>query len=200
MALITAAQFRAWYPLLTGTSEDTAIDTVIDAVSALMARTCGFPRADDGTYTLEAATYTRYIDCPHRKSPRVLDLGVWPVVSVTSAHVDPMWDYGADTAVDAGDMVLDEARGWLWLDPGSSSAWASAARANKVVISAGFATTPDDLAWLCAQAVRHAWDRRRVQGVQSHQMQGEQQTLADTDDVLPEAVRRGLYTYTVAPR
>jgi hypothetical protein len=204
MALLSAAEFRGYYPLLTGTAEDTAVGTVVSSVGALMARTCGYPRSDAGTWTMESATYTRYYDGPTLRHPRCLDLGLWPVVSVTSAHADADWAYGADTLIASGDLVLDGARGLLWIAPtttgSAATAWLDVARANKVVLVAGYATVPDDLKWLCAQAVRHAWDRRRVQGVSAHQMGGDQQTVTDTDDVLPEAVRRGLYTYTLLPR
>ncbi len=201
--LITAAEFRGWYPLLSGASEDTAVETVIDAVGTHIARVCGYPRTDAGTWTLEAATYTRYYDGPSRRSARCLDLGIWPVVSITSAHADPDWDYASDTLVASGDLTLDGDRGLLWIDPnptGSAAAWVEAPRGNKVVMSAGYGTVPDDLKWLCAQAVRHAWDRRRVQGQTQHQMSGDSTTIADSNDVLPEAVRRGLHVYTLVPR
>ncbi len=200
LALLTAAEYRTYYPLLTGTGEDAALGVIIDAVGSYMARVCGYPADDAGVRTLEDATYTRYLDGPCRLGPGTLDLGLWPVVSVTSAHADTGWAYGADTLIDSGDLVLDGQRGYLDLAPGSASSWAVGRRSNRVVFVAGYATVPGDLKWLCAQAVRHAWDRRRVQGVTSHQMSGEQQTIADSDDVLPEAVRRGLHAYTLVPR
>jgi hypothetical protein len=134
MALLTAAEFRGYYPLLTGTAEDTAVDTVVSAVGALMARTCGYPRTDAGTWTMESATYTKHYDGPTLRHPRCLDLGLWPVVSVTSAHADADWAYGADTLIASGDLVLDGARGLLWIAPTTTGSAALPSAASHLSI------------------------------------------------------------------
>lgn len=198
MALITAAQVREHYPQITGTGEDVILDTMIGRVDALMAAYCGFPAYDGGQIrSLEDQTYTLYLDAPRFAEPACLDLGIRPVVSVTSAHVDTAWDYGGDAAVSAGDMVLDGRRGLLWLRPDASSSWAEAPRANKVVIVAGLSTTPPDLVAAAAMAVRHLLTLRHQQGVASFSGGGQSVTRADADVLLPTAVREALASYVL---
>jgi hypothetical protein len=164
-----------------------------------MAAWCGFPRPDSGTYTFEDVTYTFYPSGPSPDQPRRLRLPVYPIVSVTSAYVDENEDYGASTAVAAGDMVLDGARGEIWLTPDAGSAWAAGAghRANKVTVVAGFASTPSDLVAIAAAEVRHLLDLRRVQGQGQVTQGGQSTTRNDLDALVPQLVRDGLAPYVI---
>lgn len=193
--LITAAQFKEHYPLLTGSGENAVIETLIGRADGLLALFCGFPVADDGTRSLTSKTYTRYPKGPRTDAVRALELGIRPVISITSAHVDPDWDYDTDTEVAAGDMVVDGAQGTLLLKRSASAAWSTELRANKVVLVAGFAAAPDELVALAAAQVRHLWDLRRTQGQVSAQFGGDQVTYSDAVALIPESVRALLGPY-----
>lgn len=147
MALCTAAQVRAYASA--GTSaDDTLIDDIIARVDALFARYCRYPRADSGAYTMEATAYTLYVDARYYQDPErpaVLYLPLSPVVSVTSVHVDPERDYGSDTEVIAAQRDLDPEVGVIILRDDATEAWSRSTRANKIVVSAGWSTVPDDL-------------------------------------------------------
>ena len=63
MALCTASEVRAIMPQLTGTSQDSILDTMITRADTQMARWCLFPAATPGGVpTMEDTTYTRYFD------------------------------------------------------------------------------------------------------------------------------------------
>lgn len=194
MALISASQFKEHFPQLTGAAADSVLDTVIARADALLALYCGYPVPDAGSRTLEDATYTLY----PRVSPRhaaALELGLRPIVSVTSVHVDEDWAYGSDTAVDAGDRVLDTQGGRIWLKPTATTAWSRSPRANKVVAVAGYATTPPDLVMIAVATVRHLWDLRNSQGRQQRSTQGHSETYVDATELLPASVRQALGPY-----
>lgn len=198
MALITAAQVREHYPAIVGTGEDTLLDTLISRADALLAGYCGFPAYDGGNVkTLEDQTYTLYIDAPRFDDPRCLDLRIRPVVSVTSACVDSSWDYASSDDVVAGDMVLDSRRGTLWLRSDASSSWADAPRANKIVVVAGFPTTPPDIVAAAAMLVRHLLDLRGTAGRTSITAQGSSQTRIDANDLIPASVQAAMAPYVL---
>ena len=176
MALMTADEVKAYVPALTGAAEDTTLDTLIARFDALAAEHCLFPGAPGGVVgaekTLEDSTYTLYIDGPDPDDPRVLNLGIYPVVSVTSIHADAVRDYGSDTLVDSGDYTLFGAEGLVELTSTASSAWASGPRANKAVIVAGWATVPALIKHACGLQVAHWWKNRPTIGVRSVSQRG----------------------------
>lgn len=156
MPVMSAATVRAQ---LTGalSGDDTLIGTLIDRADAALAEWLRLPRPDAGTRTLGAATYTTYpgplsID---PAEPLVLLVPVRPVISVTSVHIDPARSYGAATAVDAADRDLDADNGVIILRESAGTGWSSALRANKVVVSAGWATLPGPLAQALVMQVGH---------------------------------------------
>lgn len=192
MAIITPAQVREHFPSLVGTGEDTLLTTLIGRANALMAAYCSFPFPDAGGRTLEAATYTCYLGRP-ALDPRVLDLPIAPVISVTSVHIDAGLDFDADSLIDAADYVLVGPVGQIYLPAASSSAWSVEPRANKVVVSAGWATAPADLVALAATAVRHLIDGAHVGAeVLSVSAGGQSQTRQAAASLLPPVVRAGL--------
>lgn len=197
MALITPAQFKEHYPQLTGTAEDSVLTTLIARVDALFALYCGYPVPDAGARTMESATYTLYFDGASRTNGRTLQLGIRPIVSVTSIHSDPDWDYGVGDLVDSSDYVVDTMEGAVHLRPDSSEAWPSGHRSIKAVVVAGYSSTPADLVALVALAVRHLWDLRRTQGTSQYQVSGDQRTLTDADALIPAHVRSLLGPYVL---
>lgn len=161
-----------------------------------MAASCGYPLPDSGGHTMEDVTYTRRLDRPVYGHPLAIDVGVLPIVSITSAHIDENWSFGADTEVDSGDLEVDAARGWVWLKPNAAfGSWATAPRSNKVVVVAGWATTPPGLIALGAAAVRHILDGNRTGAVVSMTQGGQSITRQDADAILPRAVVDGLGAY-----
>jgi len=156
MPAVTAAQVRA---VIRGpvSADDTLIDTLVGRVDSALAAYMNFPVPDSGTRTLGAATYTLYpgpraID---RDQPAILALAVSPVISVTSVHIDPDRVYGSADEVTSGYRDLDAAAGLIILRDDSPLAWARSLRANRVIVSAGWATLPGELAHAVILQVAH---------------------------------------------
>ena len=144
MAIITAAQARLMIPQLTGTAEDTDIDTMIARADAVFGRWLGYPRASTSTQsTVESTTYTHYLHGPMTTNKRAIMLPVRPVVSVTSVHDDTNLDYGSSFLVASGDYTIDTERGIVELNPDSThGGWSRARRAIMVRFSPDSPTNP----------------------------------------------------------
>ena len=176
MALMTADEVQVYLPALAGDAEDTTLDTLIARFDALAAEHLRFPDAPGGVVgasrTLEDSTYTLYIDGPDSQDPRILDLGVYPVVSITSIHADAIRAYGTDALVDSGDYTLFGAEGLVELTSAASSAWATGPRANKAVIVAGWTSIPAAIKHACGLQVAGWWKNRGTVGVRSTSQRG----------------------------
>ena len=195
MALITAAQAREKIPSLTGTGEDTLLDTMIAAAGVAFARYCGYPAASVGANpTMEQTTYTRYLDGP---GGRDLVLDIWPVNSVTSIEDDPTRDFdGSAYLVASTDYtVRDGNRGLVVLkSTAAHGQWSDMDGAIKAIYSGGYPTGPALLKELCKHAVRHAYDLRATQGKTNASQGGVSIGLRD-EDFLPAVVRQGLDSF-----
>jgi len=172
MALPTAAVVRAnGIPQLgTSTTEDVNIATMITRADAVLAAWCGFPKVDQATDpTLEAATYTHYLNGPDQREARQLTLPVRPVVSITSIHddTDRDWSYGAADLVASGDYTLDEVEGRVYLHSDSAHGyWRAGLRQIKVIYSAGYATGTDvRITQGITALVAHWWQQRNTPGM-----------------------------------
>jgi hypothetical protein len=154
LPIITPAQVRDHYQALQGGGDDVLLSAMIARADGLVAAYCGFPENDAGIHTLEDSTYTLYLEAAPEE-PRALRLPLRPVVSVTSANVDPTWGHASSTALVSGDYAVSVRDGTLYATPtGSLQAWSTAYRANKVVVVAGFTTCPPALVAILATAVR----------------------------------------------
>jgi hypothetical protein len=195
MPLITGAQVRQHTPQISGTLEDSNFETVVNRADALMAAYCRWPKTNAGIYTMVSSTYVLY-PRPWHEDPRALGYDLRWVATITSAYIDALWEYGADTQVTASDLVVDNDEGVLWLKPNATSfsAWSTERRANKVTLTAGFAATPDEIVVACAFAVRHLLGRGRTGGNVASRA-GESVTPADADTLLPKATKEALGAY-----
>lgn len=192
MALITAAQWREHYPMLTGTDEDALIATFIDRADGLMAGFCGFPTDDNGVLTLASTTYTIRYDGPGSRMPGVLCLCVAPLISVESVTAD-----GTALAEDT-DFTVDLPGGRLGLVSGGAlSRWPVGFQMIEVQFHAGHASTPPDLVAICAAQVRHLWDLRATQGEAAYTMLGGGATMSDPNALVPASVQAALAPYRV---
>jgi hypothetical protein len=197
MALITAAEARAYIPGLTGSGEDTALDTLIAQAGEMMARWCGYPAVSSGTApTMEDQTYTLYggdSGAGVRVSGARLILPVSPVLSITSIYDSVQWTYGASDLVASGDYVLNGDLGEVYLLPTASHAWTCEDRGLRVVCVAGYSTIPDALKALCGRLVHHLWMRQQAGEVVS--ASGGGAALAFPFDPVPPEIARGLLPF-----
>lgn len=185
VALITAAEARDSIPGLTGTGQDTLIDALVESASAILAQWCAFPRYSSSLpASLATQTYTRYYDGPDLDDTGVLSLGIWPVVSITSIHVDSNWDYGATTEISSSDYTLDADSGKIYLNPDGAGAFVSYKRAIKVVFTSGHgaatANIPEPIKQACRIMVRKLWDLRHIQGQASLSQSGTSISIVDS--------------------
>lgn len=196
MAILTAAQFKAHFPQLVGTTEDTIIDGIIAEVDDLIASYIGFPETDAGGHTMMSSTYTLYLDRPAPQEQRALCVCLHPIVTITSVNIDADWAYGAATLLVAGtDYTHDSQHGLVLILPDSTYTWPTAYRATKVVLVAGYTTAPAGLRAIAAAATRHLWNLRQVQGQSAMGFAGDSVTLTDTEVLLPAAVKDALQAY-----
>lgn len=187
MPVATAAQLRDLLPYLSGTGEDTLLDTLIARADAALARRLGFPAHDSGGYSLGVSTYTLVCTERHIVAPDELALHPWPVVAVTTLHADtrgvnPAYDSGS--LVSLADYTLDSARGRIYLLPVRTfSTFPSSRRCVRVVFTAGWSTLPADLMQVVLMMAKHLYERRAQQGIVSAEgkafVQGEPPEIAD---------------------
>jgi len=169
IALITAAEARLQIPSLSGTGEDTNLDTVIEIASAAISRYCLFPELGGDSPDIGNRTYTHYLDGPTLENIRKLLLRVRPVVSITSIEDDATWAFdGSSFLVASGDYTLIKETGEVWLDPDASHSWSSGPRHIKVVYVAGVGAATANIPPLVKQAARittrYFWDHPGMQG------------------------------------
>jgi len=191
MALCTAAEVRE-YAGSGAAADDTLIDSIIARVDASFARYCRYPRSDAGAYTMEDTTYTvfpRADEAQDSEHPERLLLSTGPIVSVTSVHVDPERDYGASTEVGSGDYDIEATAAAIVLRDDATEAWSTATRANKVVVVAGWATVPDDLAEAAIIQASHIFKNRQSAGARTRTT-GQNSRTTDRLSLLDEVKER----------
>jgi hypothetical protein len=159
MAIATAAQARAYIRGLTGTSEDTTLDTLIARCDSLFASYLGFPpAAAGGDPTIEDVTYTLILDGPGGRSLR---LPVYPIQSITSIHDSGDRLYATEDLIPASDYTLYGDEGIVWLDDdGTTSEWSTVKRGIKAIAVLGWATIPDTIVHACCIQVAHWYSAR----------------------------------------
>ncbi len=184
--LVTAAEARLQIPELSGTAEDTNLETLITRVGAAFARYCGYPGSSP---TMESTSYARYYDGP---GGRDLVLDVWPIVSISSIYDDTTLDFtDSQYLVSSSDYVVVNGRIVRLKNTSTHGAWSEGAGQIKVSFTAGYATVPDDLKQLVIMAVKHWFDLRRIQG-KSNTSQGGVSVGFRDEEFLPAMVKAGL--------
>lgn len=199
MAILTAAQARDYLPALTGTAEDTLINTLITRCSVQIAQYLGYPPATGGTApSVESATYTQTLDSPGGLELR---LPIGPVSSITSIHDDPERLYESSSLVAASDYELDTIRGLAVLKSNSvHGLWSDSApyRAIRVVYVAGWSsvsTNAPNISDACALLVKQRLDYRHTLGRTSVSRSGVSEALAPQE--MPAQVRALLAPYII---
>ena len=190
MALATAAQVRAFLRALSGTAEDTTLDTFIARFDEIASGYCGFPLASN-QITFENNTYTHYFDGDG--SDRV-QLRVIPANTITSIHVDVDRSYDSDSLVASSDYTLDSDLGLVVLNTDSDQgSFTTGYRSVKIIYTAGFTSIPDGIIHACGVQVAHWYANRDTIGKPKINQAGSSidvQSLA----LLPE-VRQALAPY-----
>ena len=193
MALATAAQMREYLRVLTGTAEDTLIDSLIARFDGLAAGWCGYP-TEGAAPTMESASYTHYFDGDGGES---LYLRVHPASAITSAHVDVERVYDSSTLIAATDYELFSAEGLVLLKSTSTQgAWTTGFRSAKVVYTAGYSTTPAPIIHGCGMQVAHWYRNRDNIGYQNVSQQGGSIRVHDLG--LLEEVKEALAPYQLS--
>ena len=161
MALTTAAIVREYIRALTGTAEDTLLNSLILRFDRVGSSYCGFPTAANLS-TFENNTYTHYFDGDGTDQ---LQLRIVPANTITTVHVDLDRVYGADTLVDSSDYELFADEGLLILKTNSDQGHFDAGfRSVKVVYTAGFTSIPDAIVHACGIQVNHWYMNRDTIG------------------------------------
>ena len=199
MALATAAEVRAYIPTLSGTGDDTLLDTLISRFDAAAAAYMGYPKQSSGAVSIESGTYVEYLDGP---GGRELTVTVKPVTAVASIYDDPDLDY-TDSAdlIASGDYTLFGVEGRVILDYNATYAtWTVGRRHIKVTYGAGYgdagAPLPVAIKHAACLQVAHWYGARAHIGRTNLSSQGQTVSL-QTLELLPE-VREALAPFRLA--
>ena len=184
-SIITAAEARRWIPGLTGTTEDTILEDLIDAADSALAELCNYPYPRDEDppnsrgKSLLKETYLFFLE-GDALNPILLRLPVWPCGGDTpSVHMDPSREYPASSLLGFGTdyEVLTRVGGGqfagLLLKPsGAAGSWSTSYRSVKVLIEGGYSTLgigyddlPKDIQVACGLLVAHWWQLRHTSGM-----------------------------------
>lgn len=190
MALITAAEARAYLPGNSGTVDDTLLATLISRAEQQLAAHCGFPPLAGAAPTLEQRSLVFYLDGPDILDVRTVLLPIRPVVSITSIYDDPNNGYGSSYEVASSEWALDKATGRIRLLTSSTHAWSRAPEAIKVAGVFGLTTGSIDefVKDAIGTFVAHKFQLRHTQGRQTATTQG--RTDSYRDEVIPPHVRQ----------
>ena len=166
MALLTATEAKAIKPDLSGSAQDTLIDTLIGRADEYLAAHCGYPVYDSSTVpSLTEQTYTQYLNGPTWEDAKVLAVPFFPLGTVTSVHDDPERTYGASSLVASTDYETDAYSGLIILKEASTFGyWSRGLRRQKVITAAGWATVPTLLKHAGAELVWHWYRLARERG------------------------------------
>lgn len=146
MAIMTAAEARLYIRGITGTGEDTNIDSLIARADALFAGYIGLPSPTVGKSNAGRQHPHHLSDGP---GSQYLQLPFLPVQSITSIHDNDERDYGSLDLVASGDYDLFGDEGLVRLkDDSAHGTFSDIKRAIKVVAVIGYTTIP--------QAIKHA--------------------------------------------
>ena len=197
MAVVTAAEARAYIPTLSGDGEDATLNTLISRFDAVAAGYMGYPKQSSGAVSMESGTYVEYLDGP---GGRELTVTAKPVVSITSVYDDPDLDY-TDSAdlIAASDYTLYGHEGRVVLDYNATdAAWSVGNRHIKITYVAGYtgATMPKAIQHAACLQVAHWYQGRSHIGRTNLSSQGQTVSLM-TLELLPE-VKRALQPYVLA--
>ena len=192
MAIASATQVRGFLRALSGTADDTTLDTFIARFDEVASGWCGFPLAAN-QITFENNTYTHYFD---GDGSDTLQLRVVPANTISSVYVDVDRSYGSDTLVDSGDYTLDSDLGLLLLDTDSDQgSFTTGYRSVKVTYTAGFTSIPDAIVHACGVQVAHWYSNRDTIGkpkINQHNSSIDVRSL----ELLPE-VRQALRPFRI---
>ena len=160
MAIATAVQVRDYIRGLTGTAEDTTLDTLIARCDSVFASYLGFgpPWPTSGDPTIEDTSYTLILDGPGGIDLR---LPVYPVQSITSIYDSADRLYGSEDLIPSADYTVYGDEGIVTLDAdGSTGGWSKIKRGIKVTAVLGWATIPDSIVHACGMQVAHWYNAR----------------------------------------
>lgn len=177
-ALIDLAYLNSMRSKAIESADEAFAEELINQASAMAERYCG--RA------LASRTVTSVVDAP---GGIALVLPEYPVSAVTSVFIDPAREFGAGTEVT--DYYLEENTGILFRDSG----FGGGMRVVKVVYTAGYATTPSDLAEAIVELVGWLWSRQRNQSVGIRVSRGLDGVETEHELTMPLATQRVLERY-----
>jgi len=197
MAVVTAAEVRAYIPTLTGSTDDTLLVTLVSRFDALASAVMGYPNQSSGALSIESGTYVEYLDGP---GGRELALTVKPVTAIASVYDDPDLDY-TDSAdlISSDDYTLYGIEGRVILDYNATdTAWSVGRRHIKVTYTGGYSggTMPNAIKHAACLQVAH-WYQSRAHIGRTNLSSGGQTVALKTLELLPE-VKEALRPYRLA--
>ena len=215
-SIITAAEARRWIPGLTGTTEDTILEDLIDSADSALAEFCNYPSPrgedppDSRGKTLLKAPYMFFME-GDSFNPLLLRLPVYPLQNdAPIVNMDSSREYGASTLMvyDTDyEMMRPDTGGQtaaLLLKPlGSYGSWSTSFRAIKVQIKAGYDVAgisyddlPKDIQVACGLLVAHWYQLRHTSGLTNVSQAGGSAGLVS--GAIPDNVKQLMEPYRLS--
>jgi hypothetical protein len=155
------SDLTTWSNVQTVLELDASVQAEAERLISVASRRC----EDYCGRVLSAETVTRQLDGSGR---RLLDVGDYPIRSVTSVHVDSDRAFGASTEVT--DYIIRDA-GYLYRD----TPWPRGVANVRVVAEVGYQTVPADLEESIIQLVGYWIDTPRVSWLEGGADEGDYQ-------------------------
>lgn len=188
--LVSVSDCKTWLGISsTDTSNDDIIEDIIESVTDQF--------ANELNRNLEVSTYTVYLDGTGTDS---IFLPVYPIVSITSIHVDPDRVYGADTLLSTDDYIYYSETGEI--SRTGYGYFSKGKQIIKVVYVGGYTTSgtsitlPKDLQKAAKDQVKFLFKKWQNgdEAITSYSTLNNNVNLIEATDILPMA-RRTLDKY-----
>lgn len=170
---------------ISDTTYDTLLEQLINSSYKILEQYIGHP--------IKSATYTEYYDGDNTNK---LLLRKWPIVSVTSIHVDPDREFNSDDLINASNYYVDTEHGEIEIFQGLAAgpAWFDKGIKNvKVIYVAGYATIPNDIRQASIWHVAWMFRRSDTEGTTAQSLGGKSETYDER--AIPEWLRHVLAPY-----
>ena len=165
MSLTSRSSAKVYLGIASGdTSDDTLLDTLVLVADGLI-------KGILGGRILEAASYTLKLDGSGRN---FLRLPQWPINSITSIKIDPSWQFGDGSLVDAASYDFDAESGIVYFGTGctfewgATTVWPEGIRNIQVIGNLGYSSLPKDVVHAANIVVADVFTRaKQLEGGQS---------------------------------
>ena len=168
-AWISLADARTYLKIPSSdTDDDSLLETLINYSYKALEKYIG--------HQIISATYTEFYD---GDGTRLLVARKWPIISVTSVHVDIERDFESVDLVDSGNYVTDTDNGIIEIfqeEATGPTVFERGIKNVKVIYVAGFAAIPNDVKLAGLRHVAYLYRQENTEGTTSQSLGGKSES------------------------